>query len=194
MSELLVNTIKKADGTGGLTIPASAGTAVIADGSGNISPTGIYLGGTGAANYLDDYEEGTWTPVYIPSNGAFTSVTYDGPREGHYVKVGNVVHIFAYIGTDSITVGTASNQARLGGLPFPASDDTNDHVNAVTVGPAFSFGGDYPSEGLILKNQSAMTLYYRSSSNGTSTVLNVTDLGTGTNSNALYFSGSYYVA
>jgi hypothetical protein len=24
---------------------------------------GVYLGGTGAANYLDDYEEGTWTPV-----------------------------------------------------------------------------------------------------------------------------------
>jgi hypothetical protein len=23
---------------------------------------GVYLGGTGAANKLDDYEEGTWTP------------------------------------------------------------------------------------------------------------------------------------
>jgi hypothetical protein len=24
---------------------------------------GVYLGGTVAANYLDDYEEGTWTPI-----------------------------------------------------------------------------------------------------------------------------------
>ena len=24
---------------------------------------GAYLGGTGSANQLDDYEEGTWTPV-----------------------------------------------------------------------------------------------------------------------------------
>jgi hypothetical protein len=24
---------------------------------------GVYLGGTGAANKLDDYEEGTWTPT-----------------------------------------------------------------------------------------------------------------------------------
>jgi hypothetical protein len=24
---------------------------------------GVYLGGTGSANKLDDYEEGTWTPV-----------------------------------------------------------------------------------------------------------------------------------
>jgi hypothetical protein len=31
---------------------------------------GVYLGGTGSANYLDDYEEGTWTPttsVHTPS-------------------------------------------------------------------------------------------------------------------------------
>ena len=26
---------------------------------------GVYLGGTGAANHLDDYEEGTWTPTNI---------------------------------------------------------------------------------------------------------------------------------
>jgi hypothetical protein len=25
---------------------------------------GVYLGGTGAANLLDDYEEGTWTPAF----------------------------------------------------------------------------------------------------------------------------------
>ena len=29
----------------------------------NMNPSGIYLGGTGSDNYLDDYEEGTWTPV-----------------------------------------------------------------------------------------------------------------------------------
>ena len=29
---------------------------------------GVYLGGTGAANKLDDYEEGTWTPTL--GNGA----------------------------------------------------------------------------------------------------------------------------
>jgi hypothetical protein len=28
---------------------------------------GVYLGGTVAANYLDDYEEGTWTPTITHS-------------------------------------------------------------------------------------------------------------------------------
>jgi hypothetical protein len=25
---------------------------------------GVYLGGTGGENLLDDYEEGTWTPIF----------------------------------------------------------------------------------------------------------------------------------
>ena len=33
---------------------------------------GVYLGGTGAANYLDDYEEGAWTPVgYMLTGGSY---------------------------------------------------------------------------------------------------------------------------
>ena len=68
MSEINVNTIKKADGTGSLTVPAETGTLVIKDGSNDvtlndITAGGIYLGGTGSANKLDDYEEGTWTPT-----------------------------------------------------------------------------------------------------------------------------------
>jgi hypothetical protein len=36
---------------------------------------GVYLGGTGAANLLEDYETGTWTPVLSKSTTA-PSVTY----------------------------------------------------------------------------------------------------------------------
>ena len=46
---------------------------------------GVYLGGTGSANKLDDYEEGTWTPAF--GNGTFSY----GTRSGWYTKVGNLV-------------------------------------------------------------------------------------------------------
>ena len=46
---------------------------------------GVYLGGTGAANYLDDYEEGTWTPAFV--SGTFSY----GIRTGWYTKVGDLV-------------------------------------------------------------------------------------------------------
>jgi hypothetical protein len=36
---------------------------------------GVYLGGTGAANHLDDYEEGTWVPA-MTSSGTPTYIYF----------------------------------------------------------------------------------------------------------------------
>jgi hypothetical protein len=73
---------------------------------------GVYLGGTGTANKLDDYEEGTWTPTY--STG-LTSVTYSA-QQGQYTKVGRMVS-FAFRLEN--TAGTADgNILEISGLPF----------------------------------------------------------------------------
>jgi hypothetical protein len=68
---------------------------------------GIYLGGNGSANYLDDYEEGTWTPTAV-SNCTIPTIHNAG-----YTKVGNQVHLSFWIKTSN----TASNIV-LSGLPF----------------------------------------------------------------------------
>ena len=71
---------------------------------------GVYLGGTGAANKLDDYEEGTWTPV--TNSGSWTVNT------GTYTKVGNMVTCRFKI---TATATIAANDFT--GLPFvPASE------------------------------------------------------------------------
>jgi hypothetical protein len=67
----------------------------------------IYLGGTGSANALDDYEEGTWTPSL--SNFSATTVT------AKYTKIGNTVHI--QLNLNSLS-GGASADASVSGLPF----------------------------------------------------------------------------
>jgi hypothetical protein len=46
----------------------------------------VYLGGTTSANALDDYEEGTWSPVYISETGSFTTMTMD-IQSATYTKV-----------------------------------------------------------------------------------------------------------
>ena len=74
---------------------------------------GAYLGGTGSANKLDDYEEGTWVPTIPSGSGAFI-----GTPEGVYVKVGNVVHVKAVF-----TVGTNFSNNQIGGLPFSVAND-----------------------------------------------------------------------
>ena len=70
---------------------------------------GVYLGGTGAANKLDSYEEGTWTPTII---GGTTSTTFSG----RYTKIGRMVYANFYSGGFAIT--NASGIASIGGLPF----------------------------------------------------------------------------
>jgi hypothetical protein len=78
---------------------------------------GVYLGGTGSANYLDDYEEGTWTPT-ISSYTTNPSVTYVY-RSGHYTKVGRLVTVYCDVEASSISGGSGSVQ--ISGLPFNVS-------------------------------------------------------------------------
>ena len=75
---------------------------------------GVFLGGTGAANKLDSYEEGTFTPEV--QNGTYTYAQ----RRGHYVKIGNMVyaHIGLRIGTASSVTGAVG---RITGLPFTST-------------------------------------------------------------------------
>jgi hypothetical protein len=80
---------------------------------------GVYLGGTGSANLLDDYEEGSWTPV-VNRFASSPSVTYSN-RSGRYVKIGNFV--FASYDLTASSVSGGSGAATLTGLPFNASSN-----------------------------------------------------------------------
>jgi hypothetical protein len=75
---------------------------------------GVYLGGTGSANHLDDYEEGTWTP----SDGTAAGLTIT-VNHASYTKIGRVVHVKAYILIPTTTSGT---NIILNGLPFTNFD------------------------------------------------------------------------
>ena len=73
----------------------------------SLTPTTIYLGGSGSANALDDYEEGTWTPT------ADSNITFSGTPSGTYIKIGNLVTVF-----DSLTCNLTNGQEFIiGGLP-----------------------------------------------------------------------------
>ena len=77
---------------------------------------GVYLGGTGVANKLDDYEEGTWTPTITGSTSGSATLTVN---QALYTKVGRAVHVSCYIINANVTglVGTII----VGGLPFTAN-------------------------------------------------------------------------
>jgi hypothetical protein len=74
---------------------------------------GVYLGGTGAANYLNDYETGTWTPTLSASGYTFSHAS----QIGLYTKVGNLVTVKLYM-TVSYSSGSGTATGNIYGLPF----------------------------------------------------------------------------
>jgi hypothetical protein len=66
---------------------------------------GVYLGGTGASNYLDDYEEGTYTVTATPSGSG--SLTVDGALdELAYTKIGRLVTVTGSIDISAVSSAT----------------------------------------------------------------------------------------
>ena len=80
-----------------------------------ISNDGLLFGSdTAAANALDDYEEGTWTPA-LSFGGGTTGITYSG-QTGYYVKIGRLVQVGGTIALSS--KGSSTGTAVISGLPY----------------------------------------------------------------------------
>ena len=83
---------------------------------------GLYVGGTGSANALDDFEEGSWTPTVNNATGYSSQF-------GRYVKVGKMVFINGNINTST----TSAPGATISGLPF-ASSNTGNSAGNLSIG------------------------------------------------------------
>jgi hypothetical protein len=121
------------NGSGTITGVSSLATALVNPvvtttmGVGNATPAATGSGITfpaaqsasSDANTLDDYEEGTWTP--LQGSGLTVVGTYSS--SGRYTKVGRLVSITAQIG-GSTSVACTGNGQICTGLPFtPASGE-----------------------------------------------------------------------
>jgi len=77
-----------------------------------------FNGDTAAANALDDYEQGSWTPTFI---GGIPIQVNTSTVANKYAKVGRIIHV-----TFDVTVGTTSSGTHLGidssSLPFSTAN------------------------------------------------------------------------
>ena len=106
-------------GSNGITLPDSGALSTSIGDAINITSgyvSGIQLGGTAAANVLDDYEEGTWTAVGTWATQGTGSTT---GGSGTYTKIGDTVNAAVYL---QAAKGTASGNFTITGLPFAATD------------------------------------------------------------------------
>jgi len=142
---------------------------------------GVYLGGTGADNKLEDYEEGTWTPAYTGTTGG--AVTYL-TQTGSYTKVGNLVTV---IGELRAKRNTLSGNVEITGLPF-----TNSGNGAgLSVNFASGFATDMPNlTGYTTSTKIALRKNATNTASGTP-VVNTDLADAATSQNYLYFSVTY---
>lgn len=126
---LTVDQIVEKTGAAGITLDGVTlkdGNVVLADGKGiDFSATS----GSGTSELLDDYEEGTWTPVIsdATSGGNTGTATVSFAT---YTKVGNVVYLKAQLIDINTTGLTGASNLYVQGLPFVADGTSFGSLNA----------------------------------------------------------------
>jgi hypothetical protein len=79
--------------------------------------------GTGTSELLDDYEEGTWTPVV---RGSTTAGTYEiGTNGSTYTKVGRQVTLNVFIQISGSVTGGGTGDLQITAAPFAKSANSN---------------------------------------------------------------------
>jgi hypothetical protein len=171
-------TISESNGNVTLTNNLSVGGATP-----TTSGTGITFPATQSAssdaNTLDDYEEGTWTPV-LSFGGGSTGITYIA-QVGTYTKIGKLVTFVLSI--QLANKGSSTGAASIAGLPFTVSSAASYCIYAQDV----SFAD--------------MLLFHSDASTTTINTRQITNAGSAsnltnsnyTNTTLLYISGHYYV-
>ncbi len=136
------------------------------------------------ANTLDDYEEGTWTPVLSDGTNNATATT----AVGTYTKIGSTVHIKGNLGTSSL--GSVTGNIQIDGLPFAANSTSNTNSSIYAgLGGGLNITSSESVTGTVAPSASSIVLRVWDASSGT-TVMQSTEWSA---NGQLIFSGTYEV-
>ena len=145
---------------------------------------GAYLGGTGTANLLDDYEEGDWTPGYVAGSG---TPVYS-VRAGSYTKVGRQVTV---TGAVSGARGSISGDIKINGLPFTCGS-VSKFSNSVSLLGA-NWSTVFSFKGKVNENDTTLSLYKEDTDNTSFVGVNQGDMRTSSASeNYVQFTITYF--
>ena len=119
-----------------------------------------FNGDTAAANALDDYEEGTWTPDVLNRTSAAPAIAV-----GKYVKIGSQVSAQCHLNFSSTLTSSYTSQLVITGLPFTSANVTNYFTvtSGVHFNNSFSYGaGDIGNlNGLLGINDTTVGFHFK---------------------------------
>ena len=142
------------------------------------------------ANTLDDYEEGTWTPVYTASTTNPTMV-YNA-AEGRYTKVGRLVTCYFHMRTNASSTGGGAGDLLVSGLPFTSANiEVNAGRQSGAIGGSSNFGAlNYPN-GIIVNNNSTTAALQIIYTTANTTAVDASTLSLAGQGNSLFGCFSY---
>jgi hypothetical protein len=143
-----------------------------------------FNGDTAAANELDDYEEGTWTPT-IAFGGGSTGITYF-TQSAVYTKVGNRVTLSGLINLTS--KGSSTGSATITGLPFTSGSSAGDRAAGSIDFISITYAGQVATH--INSSATEIVLSQITEAGVNSTLANTNF----TNDSVIWFSLSYKVS
>ena len=128
----------------------------------NVTRTGLAFGtDTAAANSLDDYEQGTWTPT-LGGGSTTGSVAYSS-QLGYYVKIGTLVYCYF-----DITISSASGMAGESILSLPITSRNANVYGAFVPWDCDSafFDSGKGASGYVYPNTTYLKLYQTDGGDG----------------------------
>lgn len=181
-------------GTAKLTINSADSNVVLESGNLIVGTSGKGIdfsatangSGTMTSELFSNYEEGSFTPTWIPASGSGQTVSL---AVGYYTLIGN--RLYFDIGLYTNGHGTASGAITIGGLPYTASAKTNQYGGGYCVQQANAgMAGAYTPALRIIFNTTTLTPIIFSATTGSAT-MTAADWGV---SGAYRFVGSYEIA
>jgi len=113
---------------------------------------GVFLGGTTSVNHLDDYEEGTFTPVLSDATSGGNNAGI-GTLIGEYTKVGSLVYVTIVLGNINTSGMTSSNAIFVQGLPFSGKSTSSISQHLIIRADQINVNSDcYGITGIIGNN------------------------------------------
>jgi hypothetical protein len=118
------------------------------------------------ANRLDDYEEGTWTPVYADDSGNSGTTT----GAGKYTKIGDLVYLTFQ--SKCTNLNSMNGSVRITGVPFTSANNAT--YPAGTIGYMSSIETPLSGQGLyfhMAPNTAFLAFYLNDTTTGTTAFL-----------------------
>ncbi len=128
-------------------------------------------------NTLDDYEEGTWTPVLTFATPGDLAVSYT-LQKGFYTKIGRLVMINLVIQTSAFSFTTASGACIITGLPFASNSNASFRAHAPLVFQGVNKAGYTVVFGVLI-NSSSQLLVVASEMGANAISVTAADMPTG---------------